>query len=226
MIIAIDGPSGAGKSTIANSVATRLGFSRLDTGAMFRCAALKALNLNIRFTDDAALKKMLSNTDISFKYGKDSPSPTNVILDGKDVTAEIRTYEIDNAVTPVCQQPSVRFFLLKQQRSICAKGNYILDGRDIGTVVFPNAEVKIYLDATPEERARRRMEQNKQSGVGLIDFHKVLTDINRRDYEDTNREFAPLVKAKDAIFIDSTNMTLDEVVNKICDIASRTLAIQ
>lgn len=219
MIIALDGPAGAGKSTVAREVATRLGFACLDTGAMFRSIALKALENDIALDDDEALGEMTWSTSIEFEYSYGDPYPSAVLLDGEDVTCDIRTYEIDNAVTPVCQQPSVREALLELQRGICYVGDYVVDGRDIGTVVFPDAEVKIYLDAAPEERARRRVEQNAERGVGSTDFATVLADVNRRDWEDMNRQFAPLMCADDAYVLDSTDMTLEEVIEKICSMA-------
>lgn len=219
MIIAIDGPSGAGKSSIARAVATKLGFSCLDTGSLFRSAAYKALECGVDLEDDIMLGEMLLDTTISFEYEDGNPYPSAVILDGADVTKVIRTYEIDNAVTPVCQQPTVRKILLDVERDLCHTGNFVVDGRDIGTVVFPDAEVKVYLDASPEERARRRVVQNAERGVGSTDLKDVLDDIKRRDHEDMNREFAPLSKAADANVIDSTEMTFDEVVDAICALA-------
>lgn len=219
MIIALDGPAGAGKSTVAREVAARLGFACLDTGAMFRSIALKALENDIALDDDETLGEMTWNTSIEFEYSYGDPYPSAVLLDGEDVTNDIRTYEIDNAVTPVCQQPSVREALLELQRDICYAGDYVVDGRDIGTVVFPDAEVKIYLDAAPEERARRRVDQNAERGVGSTDFATVLADVNRRDWEDMNRQFAPLMCADDAYVLDSTDMTLEEVIEEICSMA-------
>lgn len=222
MIVAIDGPSGAGKSSMASKVASNLGFSCMDTGAMFRCIALKALSENIELTDNEALGNLAIDADIDFKYEDSSPYPSAVILNGRDVTNDIRTFEIDNAVTPVCQQPSVRNALLALQRELAKEGNFVIDGRDIGTVVFPNAEVKIYLDATAEERARRRVKQNEQRNVGSVDFDVVLADIQRRDFEDMNREFAPLKRADDAFYLDSTNMSIDDVLKTICNLVYNT----
>lgn len=219
MIIAIDGPSGVGKSTISREIAMELGFSCLDTGAMFRTIALKAIEEGVDLYDDYLLGELAQTTDIAFEYDYGDPYPRRIFMDGEDVTNDIRTFEIDNAVTPVCQQPSVRVELLEKQRDIASCGNYVIDGRDIGTVVFPNAEVKIYLDATSEERAARRVAQNRSRGVGSTNYSEVLQDIERRDYEDMHREYAPLMQAEDAIYIDSTDMTQDEVIELICDIA-------
>lgn len=158
--------------------------------------------------------ELAHNLDIVFDY-EPGPYPSAVYVDGIDVTYLIRTFEIDNAVTPVCQHPSVRSELLDLQRYIGSQGNYVIDGRDIGTVVFPNAEVKIYLDAAPEERARRRVEQNAARGAGSTCYDEVLADIQRRDYEDMNRQFAPLCQAPDAYYLDSTDMTMDEVIDMI-----------
>lgn len=186
---------------------------------MFRSVAYKALSKGIDLEDDAALADMLASTEISFEYESGDPYPTNVLLDGQDVTSAIRTFEIDNAVTPVCQQPSVRSALLEMQRAICQRGNYVVDGRDIGSVVFPNAEVKVYLDASVKARSLRRQAQNKQRGVGTTDLAEVKRDIERRDYEDMHRNFAPLVRASDAVLVDSTDLAFDEVVDEICRLA-------
>lgn len=218
MIIAIDGPSGSGKSTIAGEVAARLGFSCLDTGAMFRAIALKALRNRIPLDDDEQLGALAKETSISFQYSYGDPYPSGVLMDGRDVTTNIRTFEVDNAVTPVCQQPSVRDELLYQQRAIGRAGDYVIDGRGIGTVVFPDAEVKVYLDASPKERAKRRVEQNAMRGTGSQDFDIVLADIQRRDFEDMNRGYAPLRQADDALYLDSTNMSMEEVIEFICSI--------
>lgn len=137
---------------------------------------------------------------------------------GRDVATDIRTFEVDNAVTPVCKQPSARDELLCQQQAIGRAGDYVIDGRNIGTVVFPDVEVKVYLDASPEERARRRAAQNAMRGAGSQDFDTVLADIQRRDFENMNREYAPLRQADDALYLDSTNMSMEEVIEFICSL--------
>lgn len=221
MIIAIDGPSGAGKSTVAKAVAKKLGFSCLDTGAMYRAVAWQALQNGVGLNDDAALGKIASTYDISFKHDAGDPLPKRVFIGGTEVTNEIRTMEIDKAVSPVSAAPSVRSALVEQQQRIGLAGNYVVEGRDIGTVVFPNAEVKVFLTASPEERAHRRVRQNVDRGVGSVDYEEVLADIIRRDNADSTRANSPLVQAKDAVLIDSTSTYIEDVICKICDLAKK-----
>ncbi len=216
MIIAIDGPSGAGKSTVAKAVAKKLGFSCLDTGAMYRAIAWKALDEGIALDDAAGLERISLECEISFAHEEGDPIPRRVFIAGTEVTDAIRTAEIDKAVTPVSATPEVRSALLGQQRRIGLAGDYVVEGRDIGTVVFPGAEVKVFLTATDEERARRRVGQNKERGVGSVDFDEVLADLRRRDKADSTRATAPLRPADDAVMLDSTDFTFDEVVEKIC----------
>ena len=178
MIIAIDGPSGAGKSTVAKAVAKNLGFSCLDTGAMYRAVAWKALNDGVALDDQAALGEIARNHEISFGHVEGDPVPRRVFIDGQEITDEIRTAQIDKSVSAV---PAVRQALLEQQRRIGSQGNYVVEGRDIGTEVFPQAEVKVFLTASAEERAHRRVRQNVDRGVGSIDYDEVLADIIRRD---------------------------------------------
>lgn len=215
MIIAIDGPSGAGKSSVSDEVAKILGFSHLDTGAMFRAVAYGALQNDISLDDEDSLGNLAENEKITFELEDGNPAYKRIFLGDKDVTDNIRTDEVTLAVTPVCKHPKVRSALLNQQREIAKSGNYILDGRDIGTVVFPDADLKIFLSASAEERAKRRVLQNTAAGIGSTDFEEVLADINRRDEQDMNRDVAPLVAADDAINLDSTNMTKQEVIDKI-----------
>lgn len=216
MIIAIDGPSGAGKSTVSDEVAKILGFSHLDTGAMFRAVAYGALKNGVDVNDEDGLATIAENDKITFEG-------QNIKLVGEDITDKIRTDEVTKAVTPVCKHPRVREALLRQQREIGKSGNYILDGRDIGTVVFPDAELKIFLTASAEERAQRRVLQNEETGVGSTDFDEVLVDINRRDEEDSNRDVAPLCAADDAIVINSTSMDIEEVIDEIVKLAKEKL---
>ena len=216
MIIAIDGPSGAGKSTVAKAVAKKLGFSCLDTGAMYRAIAWKALDEGVALDDAKGLERISLDCEIEFAHEEGDPIPRRVFIAGTEVTDAIRTAEIDKAVTPVSATPEVRSALLGQQRRIGLAGDYVVEGRDIGTVVFPGAEVKVFLTATDEERARRRVGQNKERGVGSYDFDEVLADLRRRDKADSTRTTAPLRPADDAVMLDSTNFTFDEVVEKIC----------
>ena len=224
MIIAIDGPSGAGKSTIAKAVATELGIHCLDTGAMYRAVARLALDRGVSLDDDEALGELARENDIAFELEDGNPSYKAITIDGIDVTARIRDAQIDKAVTPVSAAPPVREALLGQQRRIGSSDSYVVEGRDIGTVVFPNADVKIFLTASPEERARRRVAQNLQRGNGNTDFEAVLADLNRRDIADSTRAVAPLRQADDAVLVDSTDMTIPEVVARICGLAHEAQA--
>ncbi len=216
MIIAIDGPSGAGKSTVAKAVAKKLDFDCLDTGAMYRAVAWKALQGGTALDDAEALEVIAATCPIDF--GRDEGTQT-VAIGGIDVTAAIRTAEIDRAVSPVSACPKVREALVEQQRRIGRAGNYVVEGRDIGTVVFPDAEVKVFLTASPEERAHRRVRQNVDRGIGSIDYETVLADIIRRDDIDSNRAASPLKAAEDAVPMDSTGCYIEDVINHICSLA-------
>lgn len=216
MIVAIDGPSGAGKSTIAKIVAKTVGFSCLDTGAMFRSIAVLALEKGISLDDDAALGALATENEIAFTFDDNEERTQHVFIAGKEVTSAIRTAEVDKAVSPVSAAPSVRAALLEQQRRIGNAGNYVVEGRDIGTTVFPQAEVKIFLTASAEERARRRVSQNEARGIGSVDYEEVLADIIRRDQADSTRAVSPLRQAEDAYLLDSSDLTIDQVVEAIC----------
>ena len=216
MIVAIDGPSGAGKSTIAKIVAKTVGFSCLDTGAMFRSIAVLALEKGISLDDDAALGDLATKNEIAFTFDDNEERTQHVFIAGKEVTSTIRTAEVDKAVSPVSAAPSVRAALLEQQRRIGNAGNYVVEGRDIGTTVFPQAEVKIFLTASAEERARRRVSQNEARGIGSVDYEEVLADIIRRDQADSTRAVSPLRQAEDAYLLDSSDLTIDQVVEAIC----------
>ena len=219
MIVAIDGPSGAGKSTVATAVAKELGFSCLDTGAMYRSIAWQALQNGVALDDDAALGEVARSYDISFGHVEGDPVPKRVFIGDAEVTDAIRTAEIDRAVSPVSAAPSVRAALLDQQRRIGNAGNYVVEGRDIGTVVFPDAAVKVFLTASDEERAHRRVRQNVDRGIGSIDYEEVLADLRRRDAADSSRATAPLRAADDAVQIDSTSHYIEEVIDQICALA-------
>ncbi len=219
MIIAIDGPSGAGKSTVAKAVAKKLGFSCLDTGAMYRAIAWRALADGVSLDDDVALGQVARSYDIAFGHDAGDPVPKRVTIGGVDVTDAIRTAEIDRAVSPVSSAPSVRTALVEQQRRIGRMGDYVVEGRDIGTVVFPEAEVKVFLTASDEERAHRRVRQNVDRGIGSIDFAEVLLDLRRRDDHDSSRATSPLRPAEDAIHLDSTGSYIEEVIGQICEMA-------
>lgn len=220
MIVAIDGPCGAGKSSVAKVVARELGFSCLDTGAMYRAVAWLAKHNGVDLDDNEALGKVARECEIAFGHTNGDPTPNQVFVDGHDVTSDIRTAEIDKAVSPVSAAPAVREALVLQQQRIGNAGDYVVEGRDIGTVVFPNAEVKVFLTASPEERAHRRVRQNADRCVGSIDYEEVLADIIRRDRADITRETSPLKKADDAVEIDSTGDHIETVIAKICELAN------
>ena len=223
MIIAIDGPSGAGKSTVAKAVAKKLGFSCLDTGAMYRAIAWQALADGVALDDDAALGEVARTCVIAFGHEAGDPVPKRVFVGDAEVTDAIRTAEIDRAVSPVSAAPSVREALVDQQRRIGRAGDYVVEGRDIGTVVFPEAPVKVFLTASDEERAHRRVRQNVDRGIGSIDYEEVLADLPRRDAADSSRATAPLRAAEDAVQIDSTSHYIEEVIDQICTLARETM---
>jgi cytidylate kinase len=205
--IAIDGPSGAGKSTIAKRVAQELAIDYIDTGAMYRAVGLKMLRLGIPMEENEVLLEMLGNTDVDFSEGK-------VYLDGEDVSGLIRTQEVSKAASDCSAFASVRRKLVELQQAMGRRKSVIMDGRDIGTVVLRDAEYKFYLTATAGERAMRRYKELREKGSEDT-YEKVLEDVNRRDYNDMHREVDPLRQAEDAVLIDSTNMSIDEVVDFI-----------
>lgn len=219
MIVAIDGPSGAGKSTVAKAVAKELGFSCLDTGAMYRAIAWQALQNGVALDDEPALGEIARTYDIAFGHVEGDPVPRRVFIGDTEVTDAIRTAGIDRAVSPVSAAPAVREALLDQQRRIGNAGDYVVEGRDIGTVVFPDAAVKVFLTASDEERAHRRVRQNADRGIGSIDYDEVLADLRRRDAADSSRATAPLRAADDAVRIDSTSHYIEEVIEQICSLA-------
>ena len=213
-VVAIDGPAGSGKGTVAKLVGEKLNLLNIDTGAMFRCIALKMLRNNIAIDNEKEIDNILENIDIELQ---ESDNSLKVFLDKEDVSLEIRREEISNFVSTVSTLPNVRKKLLELQRNIANGKNVIMEGRDIGTVVFPNANVKIYLEASSEERAKRRVKQNIEKGIEA-NYEKILEDIKIRDKRDSTREIAPLKKADDAILVDSTNLTIEQVVKKVIDI--------
>lgn len=219
MIVAIDGPSGAGKSTVAKAVAKRLGFSCLDTGAMYRSVAWQALQDGVSLDDGEALGEIARSFDIEFGHVEGDPVPKRVFIGGVEVTSAIRTAQIDRAVSPTAAVPAVREALVDQQRRIGNAGDYVVEGRDIGTCVFPEAAVKVFLTASDEERARRRVRQNAERGVGSTDYDEVLADLRRRDEADSSRATSPLRPAPDAVHVDSTSATVEEVIERICALA-------
>ena len=224
MIVAIDGPSGAGKSTVAKAVAKKLGFSCLDTGAMYRAVAWKARAAGIATDDAERLGEIARTCPIEFGHVEGDPVPRRVFIDGVEVTDAIRTAEIDRAVSPVSAVPAVRAALTAQQQRIGRAGDYVVEGRDIGTTVFPEAPVKVFLTASAEERAHRRVRQNADRGIGSIDYDEVLADIRRRDEVDSSRAASPLVPAADAVHIDSTGRYIESIIDEICAMADAARA--
>ena len=206
--IAIDGPSAAGKSTIAKILAKELGYSHLDTGAMYRCAALASKRRGIDPNDEAALAAMLDEMKISF-----DPAG-NVYINDEDVSKQIRVNEISMLTSSISAHPKVRERLVELQQQIAREKGFIMDGRDIGTVVLPDAELKVYMVASVKARADRRYKEYLEKHVEA-DYDEIYHDIEQRDYQDMNRKSSPLRKAEDAIEIDTSNMTIDEVVKEI-----------
>lgn len=209
--IAIDGPSAAGKSTIAKLLASRLHYSYLDTGAMYRCVAYRSYQLGIYENDEDSLTDMIQGMQIHFDESQ------NVFIDDEDVTMKIRTNEMSMRASNVSKHKNVRKALVVLQQAIASEQGYILDGRDIGTVVLPEAQLKIYMVASCEARAVRRMKENQQKGIES-DYQTILEDIQKRDFQDSNRNNSPLKKADDAVEIDTSNLTIDEVVDKILEL--------
>lgn len=206
LIIAIDGPAGSGKSTLAKQLAKRLGYLYIDTGAMYRALTWKAITKRIQLSDEKRLKKMAGETDLDLKVENDK---ARVTVDGRDVSEEIRTPLISNNVSTVAKQKGVRECMVQLQRRVGDKGGVVLEGRDIGTVVFPDAEVKFYIEADLEERARRRQQDMKEDGIDLS-LEKIKQDLRHRDEVDQTRKVSPLKPAIDAHIINSTTLSIEE----------------
>jgi CMP/dCMP kinase len=212
--IAIDGPAGAGKSTIAKNIAKQLSFIYVDTGAMYRAMALHFIRNNIEPEDEESISKACENVEVTILYKE---GEQQVLLNGENVTGFIRTEEVGIMASLSSKHRSVRLKLLELQRELACHENVIMDGRDIGTYVLPDADIKIYLTASSSKRARRRWLELTQKGI-QCDIHEIELDIIARDNQDMNREMAPLSKAQDAILLDSSDMTIKEVVNHIIEI--------
>lgn len=207
LVIAVDGPAGAGKSTIAKLIADKLGINYIDTGAMYRAITYKCLNNNIDINNENDVIEIAKKCDIDFK-------DNNIYLNGSLLKDEIRTMEVSNNVSNVAKIKEVRYLMVDIQRNIGKMNSVILDGRDIGSYVFPDADYKFFLVATPEERGNRRYKELKNKGYD-VNLEEIIKDIVKRDEIDSNREFAPLVKATDAIEIDTTGKSIDDVVNSV-----------
>lgn len=209
--IAIDGPAAAGKSTVAKMVAKQLSYIYIDTGAMYRSMTLKAINESVDLTDEDKLLQLLKETNIELKQSDEGQL---VFLDGKDVTHTIRSKEVTNYVSLVAKCPKIRREMVKRQQEFATQKGIVMDGRDIGTHVLPDAEVKIFLVASVDERAKRRHKENREKGIPS-DLESIKEDIKQRDAIDTTRDVSPLTKAADAIEIDTTSLTINEVAERI-----------
>jgi cytidylate kinase len=219
-VIAIDGPAGAGKSTVAQRVAQSLGFLLVDTGALYRAVALAARESNVDWNDEAALGELASGLELEFQHdpAAGGDAPPHLLLNGRDRSEDIRTPEISLGASEVSKHPSVRRTLLSLQRRLGAQGGVVLEGRDIGTVVFPDAELKVFLTASPESRATRRVSDLAERGI-VADFGQTLADIQLRDERDANRPVSPLRAASDAVTLDTTHLDVDSVVEQLAQLA-------
>ena len=216
--VAIDGPAGAGKSTVARAAAKSLGYIYVDTGALYRAVGLNALRNGIKTDDPEAVGATLGSITVELKFEN---GEQQVLLNGENVSSEIRTPEASMAASNVSAIPAVRAFLFDLQRNIAAENDCIMDGRDIGTVVLPDAKVKIFLTASPEIRAKRRYDELIEKGQ-LVEFKDVLDDLIKRDYNDSHREVAPLRPAEDGVIVDTSGLNLAESINKVIQVIEET----
>lgn len=220
ILIAIDGPSGAGKSTVAHALAEEFNIMHLDTGALFRALAYAALEAGLDSQDPDQSATLLDQVTLEIVF-KDKKQ--KVLINGEDITSKIRTEEVSLAASNISVHPIVRNYILDKERELAEKESFVLDGRDIGTVVLPNADLKIFLLASPEIRAQRRLIDLLNAGITNTDYDQVLEDIKKRDAQDSNRETAPTKKADDAILIDSSELSLEETISMIKDIVAKKL---
>lgn len=218
LIIAIDGPAGAGKSTIASRLARKLGYVNLESGAMYRALALKAIEWDISFDDGSALRKLSENARIALEPTRGG---NRVLLDGKDVSTRIRERDVTEAASRVSVHPAVREWMVARQQDMGKEGGVVMEGRDIGTKVFPTADLKIFLDADPVVREQRRLDQQKIKGPSA---ESMAADLRERDHRDRTRATSPLEPAKDAVIIDSTSLSEDQVLAQIEELVQNALA--
>ncbi len=212
MIVAIDGPAGSGKGTVTKEIAKRMGLINLDTGATYRCVALASLKHGIKLEEEDKIVSLIDDLDIEFKYDKDDF--IRVYLNGEEVTSEIRSFEVNQIVSPISSIVRVRLKMVDLQRKMAEGKDVIMEGRDIGTYVFPNADVKIYLDADVEERAKRRFKENQEKGID-VSFEDVLENIKKRDENDKHKEIGSLKIAEDAVIVDSTKLSIEEMADAV-----------
>ena len=213
--VAVDGPAGSGKSTITKLVAKSLGFNYVDTGAMYRALTYNFLSNGLDELEEEEIKELLSKTDFKVEY---VDGVQYVYVNNEEVSDKIRTAEVSKFTSLFAKSPAVRDFLIDTQRNLANTNNIIMDGRDIASVVLPNADVKIFLTASVEERARRRVLDFERQGIENVDFEKVKEDIKARDWQDENRDIAPLIKVESATLLDTTSLTIDEVVEKMTEL--------
>ena len=213
--VAVDGPAGSGKSTITKMVAEKLGFNYVDTGAMYRALTYNFLSNDLKELEENKIKELLEDLDFRVEY---VDGVQYVYVNDVEVSDKIRTAEVSQYTSLFAKSPAVREFLIDTQRNLAHTNNIIMDGRDIASVVLPNADVKIFLTASVEERARRRVLDFERQGLENVDFEKVKEDIKARDWQDENRDIAPLVKVDSATLVDTTSMTIDEVVDKMTEL--------